>query len=85
MSETSDPTGQPQSWEGDDGGVMKGFINFLTYFDVVGPGEIIAVDAMLSVFTTKPALLDAFVFGGWCCSLNFVLYLSQANAGVVYR
>ncbi|KAJ4495704.1 nuclear condensing complex subunit [Lentinula edodes] len=62
MSE-QDPPGQPtETWVGDDGGVMKGFINFLTFFDVVGPGEAIAVDAMLSVFTTKPALLDAFVF-----------------------
>lgn len=74
MSETPDPTGPPQSWEGDDGGVMKGFINFLAFFDVVGPGEVIAVDAMLSVFTTKPALLDTFVFGGRCRSLKFVLY-----------
>lgn len=64
MSE-QDPPGQlPETWVGDDGGVMKGFINFLTFFDVVGPGEAIAVDAMLSVFTTKPALLDAFVFSG---------------------
>ncbi|KAF9066728.1 nuclear condensing complex subunit [Rhodocollybia butyracea] len=58
-----DPQGQPpQTWEGDDGGVMRGFISFLAFFDVVGPGEAIAVDAMLSVFTTRPALLDVFVF-----------------------
>ncbi|KAJ4489926.1 nuclear condensing complex subunit [Lentinula aciculospora] len=62
MSEP-DPHGQiPQTWVGDDGGVMKGFINFLAFFDVVGPGEVIAVDAMISVFTTRPTLLDAFVF-----------------------
>ncbi|KAJ3782510.1 nuclear condensing complex subunit [Lentinula aff. detonsa] len=62
MSEP-DPQGQPpQTWVGDDGGIMKGFINFLAFFDVVGPGEVVAVDAMLSVFTTRPALLDAFVF-----------------------
>ncbi|KAE9404610.1 hypothetical protein BT96DRAFT_955565 [Gymnopus androsaceus JB14] len=63
MSEEPDPSSAPQSWEGDDGGVMKGFINFLAFFDVVGPGEVVAVDAVLSVFTTKHALLDAFVFG----------------------
>ncbi|KAF8830541.1 hypothetical protein HHX47_DHR2000911 [Lentinula edodes] len=62
MSEQDPPGQPPETWVGDDGGVMKGFINFLTFFDVVGPGEAIAVDAMLSVFTTKPALLDAFVF-----------------------
>ncbi|KIK68659.1 hypothetical protein GYMLUDRAFT_68514 [Collybiopsis luxurians FD-317 M1] len=62
MSEPDPPGHPPQRWKGDDGGVMKGFINFLAYFDVVGPGEVVAVDAMLSVFTTKPALLDDFVF-----------------------
>ncbi|KAJ3774574.1 nuclear condensing complex subunit [Lentinula raphanica] len=62
MSEP-DPPGLPShTWAGDDGGIMKGFISFLAYFDVVGPGEVIAVDAMLSVFTTRPALLDAFIF-----------------------
>ncbi|KAK0494637.1 nuclear condensing complex subunit [Armillaria luteobubalina] len=50
------------TWEGDDGGVMKGFIQFLCLFDVVGPGVAIAVDAVLSQFNLRPTLLDTFVF-----------------------
>ena len=52
------------SWEGDDGGVMKGLVHFLGLFDVVGPGEAVAVDAVLSIFTTRPDVPDAFVFSG---------------------
>lgn len=52
------------SWEGDDGGVMKGLVHFLSLFDVVGPGEAVAVDAVLSMFTTRPDVPDAFVFSG---------------------
>ncbi|KAK1232890.1 chromosome condensation complex Condensin, subunit G [Marasmius sp. AFHP31] len=48
---------------GDDGGIMRGFAKFLSLFDVVGPGEEVAADAMLAVFTTRPALPDGFVFG----------------------
>ncbi|KAK0203511.1 nuclear condensing complex subunit [Desarmillaria ectypa] len=50
------------TWEGDDGGVMKGFIQFLCLFDVVGPGVAIAVDAVLSQFNLRPTVPDAFVF-----------------------
>ncbi|KAL0058503.1 chromosome condensation complex Condensin, subunit G [Marasmius tenuissimus] len=49
---------------GDDGGIMRGFAKFLSLFDVVGPGEEVAADAMLAVFTTRPALPDGFVFSG---------------------
>ncbi|KAH0581314.1 hypothetical protein H2248_012409 [Termitomyces sp. 'cryptogamus'] len=56
-SETEDFT-----WNGDDGGIMKGLLRFLTLFDVVGPGEAAAVDAVLSVFVTRPNIPDAFVF-----------------------
>ncbi|KAF8155928.1 nuclear condensing complex subunit [Crassisporium funariophilum] len=49
-------------WEGDDGGVMKGLIGLLGLFDVVGPGEAVAVDAILSVFTTRPETPDVFLF-----------------------
>lgn len=52
------------TWEGDDGGVMKGFIQFLCLFDVVGPGVAIAVDAVLSQFNLRPTLLDTFIFTG---------------------
>jgi condensin complex subunit 3 len=52
------------TWTGDDGGVMKGFIRFLSLFDVVGPGEAVAVDAMLSIFVTRPDISDVFVFPG---------------------
>ncbi len=54
---------QPE-WEGDDGGVMKAFVRFLNLFDVVGPGEVVAADAVLSIFVTRPDTLDAFVFPG---------------------
>ncbi|KAM6503310.1 Nuclear condensing complex subunit [Amanita muscaria] len=51
-----------ETWKGDDGGVMRGFVAFLSLFDVVGPGESIAVDAMLSIFVTRPELADSFDF-----------------------
>ena len=54
------------TWEGDDGGAMKGLVHFLGLFDVVGPGEAVAVDAVLSIFTTRPDVPDAFVFSGVC-------------------
>ncbi|KAG6841281.1 hypothetical protein C0991_000259 [Blastosporella zonata] len=50
------------TWDGDDGGIMKGFLRFLTLFDVVGPGEAVAVDAVLSIFVTRPNIPDVFVF-----------------------
>lgn len=56
-TETEDST-----WHGDDGGIMKGLLRFLALFDVVGPGEAVAVDAVLSVFVTRPNIPDAFVF-----------------------
>ncbi|KAF8656476.1 hypothetical protein AX16_002527 [Volvariella volvacea WC 439] len=49
-------------WEGDDGGIMKALIQVLGLFDVVGPGEVIAVDAVLSIFVTRPELLSTFLF-----------------------
>lgn len=52
------------AWEGDDGGVMKGLIEFLCLFDVVGPGVTIAVDAILAIFNLRPALLEVFRFSG---------------------
>ena len=52
------------AWEGDDGGVMKGLVRFLGLFDVFGPGEAIAVDAVLSILTTRPDVPDNFVFPG---------------------
>ncbi|KAF4564848.1 hypothetical protein EYR40_011021 [Pleurotus pulmonarius] len=50
------------SWVGDDGGVMRGFVAFLRIFDVVGPGEEVAVDAVQSIFVTRPEYLDIFTF-----------------------
>lgn len=58
------PKTEESTWEGDDGGVMKGLIHFLGLFDVVGPGEAVAVDAVLSIFTTRPDLPDIFTFQG---------------------
>jgi condensin complex subunit 3 len=63
LSEADNADGR--TWIGDGGGVMKGFVKFLTLFDVVGPGEAVAVDAMLSIFVTRPDISDAFVFPGW--------------------
>jgi condensin complex subunit 3 len=59
-----------KTWVGDDGGVMKGFVKFLSLFDVVGPGEAVAVDAMLSIFVTRPDISDVFVFPGWFVLLH---------------
>ncbi|KAG6887175.1 hypothetical protein C0992_000306, partial [Termitomyces sp. T32_za158] len=57
QSEADDST-----WQGDDGGIMKGLLRFLALFDVVGPGEAVAVDAVLSIFVTRTNTPDAFVF-----------------------
>lgn len=51
-------------WEGDDGGFMKGLVKLLGLFDVVEPGEAVAVGVVLSIFTTRREVLDAFVFPG---------------------
>ena len=63
------------TWKGDDGGVMKAFIAFLGLFDVVGPGEVIAIDAMLSIFITRPELIDVFEFPG------LEIFISYENEG----
>ena len=63
LAETEGTEGGAE-WEGDDGGVMKGLVRFLGMFDVVGPGEAVAVDAVLSIFTTRPEVPDVFVFPG---------------------
>ncbi|THV00743.1 hypothetical protein K435DRAFT_718742 [Dendrothele bispora CBS 962.96] len=57
-----EPPAEGERWTGDDGGVMRAFVKFLCLFDVVGPGEAIAVDAVLAVFTTRPGLTNVFVF-----------------------
>lgn len=65
LAELKDPDpDEGQTWIGDDSGVMRGFVEFLSLFDVVGPGEAIAVDAMLSIFVTRPEIPDVFVFSG---------------------
>ncbi|KAF7357433.1 hypothetical protein MSAN_01339300 [Mycena sanguinolenta] len=59
----AEPTTDDQlGWTGDDGGVMVALIAFLTLFDVVGPGEAVAVDALLSLLTTRADLFDVFLF-----------------------
>src|SRR6201999_3119301 len=60
----AEPDSDEITWEGDSDGVMKGFLKFLALFDVVGPGEAIAVDAILSIFITRPSVLSTFVFPG---------------------
>lgn len=51
-------------WEGDDSGLMKGLIRFLSLFDVIGSGEVIAVDTLISIFVTRPDIPEAFAFPG---------------------
>jgi condensin complex subunit 3 len=51
-------------WEGDDSGIMKGLIHFLSLFDVIGSGEAIAVDTLISIFVTRPDIPEVFVFPG---------------------
>ncbi|KAJ2914546.1 hypothetical protein MD484_g5881, partial [Candolleomyces efflorescens] len=50
------------AWEGDDSGLMKGLIRFLSLFDVIGSGEAIAVDTLGSIFVTRPDIPEAFAF-----------------------
>ncbi|KAJ7485781.1 nuclear condensing complex subunit [Mycena latifolia] len=45
-----------------DAGEMDALLAFLALFDVVGPGEAVAVDALRSVVAARPALFDALVF-----------------------
>lgn len=52
------------TWAGDETGFMNAFIGFLLLFDVVGPGEAVAVDAVLSIFVTRPDIPDVFIFPG---------------------
>jgi condensin complex subunit 3 len=59
-----DPPADALPWEGDDGGIMVALVAFLTLFDVVGPGEAVAVDALLSLLATRADLFDVFVFSG---------------------
>ncbi|KAJ7167346.1 nuclear condensing complex subunit [Mycena crocata] len=61
-SEDANPDADAVPWAGDDGGVMRGLVAFLTLFDVVGPGEAVAVDAVLSLLATRSDLFDIFVF-----------------------
>jgi condensin complex subunit 3 len=58
------PKTEKSAWNGDDGGVMKGLIHFLGLFDVAGPGEAVAVDAVLSILTIRPDIPDVFTFEG---------------------
>ncbi len=57
------PGSEQGAWEGDDGGIMKGFVRFLELFDVIG-GEQIASDALNAIFVLQPEYLDVFVFSG---------------------
>ncbi|XP_006463480.1 hypothetical protein AGABI2DRAFT_208301 [Agaricus bisporus var. bisporus H97] len=52
---------QTETWQGDDGGIMKALIRFLELFDVVG-SEQIALDALNAIFVLKPEYLDIITF-----------------------
>ena len=58
---------------------LKGMVCFLGLFHVVGPGEAVAVDAVLSIVTTKPALPDAFVFST-VLKMKSIFFLPVINA-----
>lgn len=60
----SDDANEELPWEGDDSGIMKAFLRFLGLFDVVGPGEEIASDAILALFSSRPQTAEIFVFTG---------------------
>ncbi|KAL1742526.1 nuclear condensing complex subunit [Schizophyllum fasciatum] len=62
VAEEEGPANAPPQWRGDEGGIMHAFIRFLCLFDVVGMGEAVATDAVLSVLVTKPQYAEAFVF-----------------------
>jgi condensin complex subunit 3 len=59
----SKTTERDESWE-DDTGIMRGLVDFLQVFDVIGLGETVAVDAVLSIFVTRKGTLNAFAFNG---------------------
>ena len=44
---------EERTWNGDGGRIMKGLIHFLCLFDMAGPGEAVAVDAVLSIFNDQ--------------------------------
>ena len=50
-------------------------VRFLGLFEVVGP-QALAVDAVLSNFTTRPAVPDAFVFSISVLKMNSVFFAS---------
>lgn len=56
--------GEEAEWVGDDSGTMKGLVRFLALFDVIGSGEAIAVDTLISIFVTRPDIPEVFAFPG---------------------
>ncbi|KIY72680.1 hypothetical protein CYLTODRAFT_19435 [Cylindrobasidium torrendii FP15055 ss-10] len=51
-----------EAWEGDDGGIMKGLVEFLHLFDVVGPGSVMGADGVTAIFNLRPDIVDIFKF-----------------------
>jgi condensin complex subunit 3 len=49
---------------GGGGTIMSGILRFLQIFDVVGPGEGVAAEALLSVFVTRKYVVNEIVFEG---------------------
>jgi condensin complex subunit 3 len=52
---------------GKDGTIMGGILGFLRIFDIIGPGEGVAADALLSIFVTRKDVVDEIVFDGMLC------------------
>lgn len=76
-------------WEGDDAGVMKSLMSFLGLFDVLGrggpgEGEAVAIDAVLSIFTTRREVLDCFLFDGLSSYLVFLHSLTLLQRHLLY-
>jgi len=49
---------------GEDASIVDGVVRFLQIFDVVGPGEGVGADALLSVFARRKDVLDDILFDG---------------------
>lgn len=64
MSLADSQNAEQGDWTGDDAGIMKGLCQFLGFFDVVGPNIAVAADAVASLLTTRPSLVESFIFNG---------------------
>lgn len=68
LDKVSEPSTQKleeaEAWTGDGSGVMRSLVDFLRIFDVLEPKDNVAVDALTSIFITRPNVVDLFTFPG---------------------